>query len=148
MPPRSRAPNPLRNRPTIKAPPTPLELLQQAANNTRLAKQKAALAAARAKARATCPNKECMIPDIVDGICNSCGAILDESNIVSEVQFGESSSGAAVVQGSFVGADQGMVRSMGPAFRKVGGGGENREATINEGKQALTVLGKCIFKLG
>jgi len=58
---------------------------------------------------------------------------VDDSNIVSEVQFGESSSGAAVVQGSFLGADQGTARSMGSAFIRAGGG-ESREATTREGQ--------------
>jgi transcription factor IIIB subunit 2 len=55
---------------------------------------------------------------------------------VAEVQFGESASGAAVVQGSFVSADQGTAKSLGPAFRRAGGS-EDREKTIREGKAAL-----------
>lgn len=55
----------------------------------------------------------------------------NESVIVSEITFGESASGAAIVQGSFVGADQTHARSQGP-FRR-GGGLESREATISEG---------------
>ena len=38
--------------------------------------------------------------------CLRCGTVLEENPIVSEVQFGESSSGAAMVQGAMVGADQ------------------------------------------
>lgn len=38
--------------------------------------------------------------------CVNCGAVAEENPIVSEVQFGESSSGAAMVQGAMVGADQ------------------------------------------
>lgn len=41
-----------------------------------------------------------------DVICSNCGMVQEENPIVSEVQFGESSSGAAMVQGSMVGADQ------------------------------------------
>lgn len=61
-----------------------------------------------------------------------CGTILDDSNIVAEVQFGENSSGAAVVQGSFVSADQGTAKSLGPAFRRAGGH-EDREKSLREG---------------
>ncbi|KAK2626929.1 hypothetical protein QTJ16_004104 [Diplocarpon rosae] len=118
-------PNPLRNRVPIKEqPPT-------------LVRQATAGAAARAKAatlpppKKPCPNKECVAPDIQDGICHGCGFIVDDSNIVSEIQFGESSSGAAVVQGSFVAADQGGARTMGPGFQR--SGGENRESTIRDG---------------
>jgi transcription factor IIIB subunit 2 len=39
-------------------------------------------------------------------VCTNCGRVMEESRIVSEVTFGETSSGAAVVTGSFVGADQ------------------------------------------
>jgi len=115
-------PNPLRDRPGIKKPP-PLP-------------RQAAAAAARANLRGQrrgCPNPSCRAPEIVDGICHGCGTVVDDSNIVSEVQFGESSSGAAVVQGSFLGADQGTARSMGSAFIRAGGG-ESREATTREGQ--------------
>jgi len=55
---------------------------------------------------------------------------------VAEVQFGESASGAAVVQGSFVSADQGTAKSLGPAFRRAGAS-EDREKTVREGKAVL-----------
>lgn len=38
--------------------------------------------------------------------CTNCGSVVEENPIVSEVQFGESASGAAMVQGAMVGADQ------------------------------------------
>lgn len=41
-----------------------------------------------------------------DLACQQCGSVYEENPIVSEVTFGEASNGAAVVQGSFVGADQ------------------------------------------
>lgn len=42
-------------------------------------------------------------------ICTRCGSVLDENNsIVSEVTFGETGGGAAMVQGSYVGLDQGI----------------------------------------
>lgn len=41
-----------------------------------------------------------------DLACQNCGRVFEENPIVSEVTFGESSNGAAVVQGAFVGADQ------------------------------------------
>ncbi|RFU33696.1 hypothetical protein B7463_g2610, partial [Scytalidium lignicola] len=91
-------------------------------------------------AQRACPNKECTAPKIEDGICHNCGTILDDSNIVSEVQFGENSTGAAVVVGSFIGEDQGAARSMGPAFRRAGGGTEDRESTIREGKRIMQSL--------
>ncbi|KAL4732227.1 transcription factor TFIIIB subunit brf1 [Fusarium chlamydosporum] len=109
--------------------------------------------------RPQCPNKACPKPNVVDGTCQTCGRISDDSNIVAEVTFGESSSGAAVVHGSFIGADQAGVRSMGPAFRRVGGS-EDREKSIREAKglmqgyaqqlnvsDSLVTAGTQVFKL-
>ena len=102
-----------------------------AAQNSRTAVNRGASLAA--PNRPQCPNKACPKPDVVDGTCRTCGRVADDSNIVSEVTFGESSSGAAVVHGSYIGADQAGVRSMGPAFRRVGGS-DDREKTIREAK--------------
>src|SRR5450432_98057 len=99
-PPPSRRLNPLT---TIKPIRKPTPLAHQAVQ-------------AAAKSRRLCPNKTCTSPKVEDGICKSCGTICEESNIVAEVQFGENASGAAVVQGSFVSADQGAAKSLGPAF--------------------------------
>lgn len=87
-------------------------------------------------ARQQCPNERCRKPNVVDGTCQTCGRVADDSNIVAEVQFGETSSGAAVVQGSFIGADQGGARSMGPAFRRVGGT-DDREKSIREARSLM-----------
>lgn len=37
-----------------------------------------------------------------NGICVKCGTVIEENTIVNEIAFGETSSGAAMVQGSFV----------------------------------------------
>ncbi|KAM3473809.1 hypothetical protein MY8738_008175 [Beauveria namnaoensis] len=110
-------------------------------------------------ARQQCPNKACPKPNVVDGTCQTCGRVADDSNIVAEVQFGETSSGAAMVQGSYIGADQAGVRSMGPAFRRVGGS-EDREKSIREARglmqgyaqqlnvsDSLVAAGTQVFKL-
>ncbi|KAG5945544.1 hypothetical protein E4U53_006693 [Claviceps sorghi] len=112
-----------------------------------------------APARQQCPNKACPKPNVIDGTCRTCGRVADDSNIVAEVQFGETSSGAAMVQGSFIGADQAGVRSMGPAFRRVGGS-EDREKSIREARglmqgyaqqlnvsDSLVTAGTQVFKL-
>lgn len=39
--------------------------------------------------------------------CNSCGTVVEESEIVSEVAFAENSFGGAVVQGNYVADDAG-----------------------------------------
>lgn len=86
----------------------------------------------------TCPNPSCPAPHIIedDGqkVCSGCGTVVSEANIVSEVTFGESASGAAIVQGSFVGEDQTHVRSYGPGFQR-GGTMESREITEQNGAQ-------------
>ncbi|KOS21870.1 Transcription factor IIIB 90 kDa subunit [Escovopsis weberi] len=106
-----------------------------------------------------CANKACPKPNVVDGTCQTCGRVADDSNIVAEVQFGETSSGAAMVQGTFVAADQAGVRGMGPAFRRVGGS-EDREKSIREARglmqgyaqqlnisDSLVTSGTQVFKL-
>lgn len=89
------------------------------------------------KSGRTCPNPRCPNPSapVTDGFCSACGREIDSDNIVSEVQFGENSSGAAIVQGSFIANDQGSSRNMAPGMRRMGGlVGDNREKTIREGK--------------
>jgi ribosomal protein S27E len=49
-----------------------------------------------------------------NGICIKCGTVVEENAIVSEVMFGETSAGAAMVQGSYVG--QGSSKSPSSAF--------------------------------
>lgn len=67
-----------------------------------------------------------------DVSCLRCGTVLEENPIVSEVQFGESSSGAAMVHGAMVGADQ---------ARATFGGRQNamesREQTLANGKRKI-----------
>lgn len=130
-----------------------------AARNSRATASANRNASLAAPSRPQCPNKACPKPNVVDGTCQTCGRIADDSNIVAEVQFGETSSGAAMVQGSYIGADQAGVRSMGPAFRRVGGS-EDREKSIREAKslmqgyaqqlnvsESLVTSGTQVFKL-
>ena len=67
-----------------------------------------------------------------DVSCSRCGTVQEENPIVSEVQFGELSSGAAVVQGTMVGADQ---------TRATFGGRQNamesREQTLQNGRKKI-----------
>ncbi|RPA86296.1 BRF1-domain-containing protein [Ascobolus immersus RN42] len=84
-----------------------------------------------ASKRICCPNPK--VEDI-DGqqTCTSCGAVHSESHMVSELSFGESSSGAAVLHGSFVGEGQTHARTTGLRRGVVTGGGaaESREAAL------------------
>ncbi|KAJ1334202.1 transcription factor IIIB subunit [Microdochium nivale] len=96
--------------------------------------------------RKSCPNPRCPNPSapISEGYCTACGREIDGSNIVAEVQFGETSSGAAMVQGQFVGADQSTARSMGPGFRRMGGIADNRDRTARDAKHRMNELAHAL----
>lgn len=89
----------------------------------------------------------CAKPSVetVDGqlTCVNCGQVHSESHIVSEITFGESASGAAVVQGGFVGAGQRYARTAGP-FRGGGGAEENREFTIMQARNEMMRYVRCV----
>lgn len=67
-----------------------------------------------------------------DTVCESCGTVQEENPIVSEVTFGESSSGAAVVHGSFLAAGQ--------AHSGTSGALESREQTLQNAKRKLRAV--------
>ncbi|KAI9841514.1 MAG: transcription factor TFIIIB subunit brf1, partial [Thelocarpon superellum] len=94
-----------------------------------------------------CPNPSCPDPKLEDiddkRVCTTCGTVVSDSNIVSEVQFGETSAGAAVVQGSYVGADQSHARSMGTAFKRAGGM-ESREIAEANGKRTINQIAAAL----
>lgn len=74
-----------------------------------------------------------------DVSCMSCGRVQMENPIVSEVQFGETSSGAAMVQGAMVGSDQ---------ARATFGGRQNsmesKEQTLKNGKDKIKKIGAAL----
>ena len=94
-----------------------------------------------------CPNPDCASPDVqeIDGqqTCINCGATVPDSNIVSEVTFGESSTGAAVVQGGFVGEGQRHAKTLGPAFRR-GAMSDSREHTEGTGREEIRKIGNFL----
>jgi transcription factor IIIB 90 kDa subunit len=114
-------------------------------------KQLAAAAASSSRtasgSRIQCKNKACPDPNVVDGTCRTCGRVADDTNIVAEVSFGENAQGGAVVQGSYIGADQGGIRpSGGFAPRRIAGGGswEARERTRREARQTMNVYAQAL----
>lgn len=68
--------------------------------------------------------------DRLDGtlVCTQCGHVLGESEIVNDVTFGETSAGAATVQGTQVNAS-GRHSMIGPGGRKYGDG-DGRAVTM------------------
>lgn len=93
----------------------------------------------------SCPNSACPNPNIIedDGrqVCATCGVVARESNIVSELQFGETSSGAAAVQGSYVGEGRTHGQSSGGPRPGLGHDGLNsREMTTLSARHEIDAL--------
>lgn len=79
-----------------------------------------------------------MLALLGDLSCENCGMVQEENPIISEVQFGESSTGAAMVQGAMVGADQVRANfSMRNAM-------ELREQTLLSAKLKIRKLGSAM----
>ncbi|KAH7099019.1 BRF1-domain-containing protein [Auriculariales sp. MPI-PUGE-AT-0066] len=76
--------------------------------------------------------------DTGTSVCTDCGNVIEENAIVAEVTFGETGSGAAMVQGSFVGAGSTRAR-MGNPFGK-GTSVESREQTIENGRRKISQM--------
>ncbi|ANZ75761.1 BA75_02787T0 [Komagataella pastoris] len=70
-----------------------------------------------------------------DLACVECGTVSEENPIVSEVSFGETASGAATVQGAFVGSDQARAN-----FGNNRGSLDSREQTLNKGKRRIKTV--------
>ncbi|KAF2133230.1 BRF1-domain-containing protein [Dothidotthia symphoricarpi CBS 119687] len=76
-------------------------------------------------------------------ICYNCGHVFQESAIVSEVTFGETAGGAAMVEGGFIGENQRHANSMGGTMRGLGGMGSREHAEMN-GKSEIQKLGHAL----
>ena len=68
---------------------------------------------------------------MIDGArtCVSCGLIIHDVQIVSEVEFGESASGAARVEGGQISNDKGHANTLPGGLLGYGNGQESREIT-------------------
>ncbi|XP_039949694.1 transcription factor IIIB 90 kDa subunit [Bactrocera neohumeralis] len=75
-----------------------------------------------------------------DAVCTNCGSVLEDSLIVSEIQFEEIGHGAAAI-GQFVSAESnGGATNYGYGKFQVGSGTESREVTIKKAKKEITHL--------
>ncbi|XP_063874689.1 transcription factor IIIB 90 kDa subunit-like isoform X2 [Scylla paramamosain] len=74
-----------------------------------------------------------------DAVCTSCGTVLSEHNIVSEVQFLENSHGGSSAVGQFVSSDAVSKR---PMFRDFRGSfaRESKEITLGNAKKKINAL--------
>ncbi|KAJ0392972.1 hypothetical protein P43SY_009106 [Pythium insidiosum] len=97
-------------------------------------------APSKASTQTICPTCSCTEIDIVDvsgeAVCVSCGTIIEENNIVSSIEFHESSGGAHSVVGQFVSA------SATKSYGNIGTSGRNygmesRANTLANGKKKI-----------
>lgn len=89
-----------------------------------------------------------------NGFCVKCGTVVEENTIVSEVTFGETSAGAAMVQGSYVGQGSskywsymfyGQSLSLPlPAHARMSGPFGNRGS--NESREQTIANGESLFR--
>lgn len=77
-------------------------------------------------------------------VCSQCGVVLEESQIVSDITFGENSAGGAVVQGSMIAADQARARVSGPGGFRGGYVSESREMTISNARIGINNMASAL----
>ncbi|KAJ8044632.1 Transcription factor IIIB 90 kDa subunit [Holothuria leucospilota] len=93
---------------------------------------------------AVCPN--CGGSDIDsdqsrgNAVCVSCGSVIEDNYIVSEVNFSENSLGGTSVIGQFVSSEGKASSTLGGDFR-TGVGKESRMITLQKGKDRVTFIG-------
>jgi transcription factor IIIB subunit 2 len=80
-------------------------------------------------------------------ICYNCGYVHQESAIVSEVTFGETAGGAAMVEGGFIGENQRHANSMGGTMRGLGGMASREQAEML-GRQEIEKIGSSLHCRG
>ncbi|GAA5968798.1 hypothetical protein JCM11641_000736 [Rhodosporidiobolus odoratus] len=73
-------------------------------------------------------------------VCTRCGTVLSDNAIVSEITFGETSGGAAMVQGSYVANDQTRTRAPAGYRGRAGQSQESREQTLYNGRRRIAEL--------
>ncbi|CAD0113977.1 unnamed protein product [Aureobasidium uvarum] len=81
--------------------------------------------------------------EVIDGakICLNCGTQVSEQNIVAEVTFGESSTGAATVEGGIVNENSRHAKTLGAAAaRRLGASMQSREDSENNGRESLRLF--------
>ncbi|KAJ6602548.1 BRF1-domain-containing protein [Mycena vulgaris] len=77
-----------------------------------------------------------------NGVCVNCGMVIEENAIVSEITFGETSSGGAMVQGSFVGQGATHARMSGPYGNR--GGSDSRAQTIENASKKIHMIASVL----
>ncbi|KAJ7714059.1 BRF1-domain-containing protein [Mycena metata] len=77
-----------------------------------------------------------------NGVCVACGMVIEENGMVSELTFGETSSGGAMVQGSFVGQGATHARMSGPYGNR--GNSDSRAQTIENASKKIHMIASVL----
>ncbi|KAJ7076019.1 BRF1-domain-containing protein [Mycena belliarum] len=77
-----------------------------------------------------------------NGVCVNCGMVIEENAIVSEITFGETASGGAMVQGSFVGQGSTHARMSGPYGNR--GNSDSRAQTIENASKKIHMIASVL----
>ncbi|KAI0319705.1 hypothetical protein OF83DRAFT_1108926 [Amylostereum chailletii] len=77
-----------------------------------------------------------------NGFCVNCGTVVEENTIVNEIAFGETSTGAAMVQGAYVGQGATHARMGGPFGNR--GNNESREQTIANAQRKIQSIANLL----
>ncbi|KAH7088514.1 Brf1-like TBP-binding domain-containing protein [Paraphoma chrysanthemicola] len=77
-------------------------------------------------------------------LCYNCGTVHEDQTIVSEVTFGETAGGAAMVEGGFIGENQRHANSMGGTMRGIGGM-PSREQAEMMGRSEIEKIGGSLY---
>jgi len=97
-----------------------------------------------------CTNKQCPRSDVDedDGklICKTCGVVVQDGQITSEIQFLDTANGGVAVSGSYVGANEAHARNSALGNSKVAGGMDSREVSQRNGSLLFSMDPMvCIF---
>ena len=91
----------------------------------------------RRPATLQCTNKQCPQSDVDedDGklVCKTCGVVVQDAQITSEIQFLDMANGSVAVQGSYVGANEDHARNSTLGNSKVAGGMDSRQVALRNG---------------
>ncbi|KAF7293140.1 BRF1-domain-containing protein [Mycena chlorophos] len=77
-----------------------------------------------------------------NGVCVSCGMVVEENAIVSEVTFGETAAGGAMVQGSFVAQGATHARMSGPYGNR--SNTDSRAQTIENASKKINMISSVL----
>ena len=69
-------------------------------------------------------------------ICQECGTVVTEANIVSEVQWAETNAGGHIALGAYIGSDQ--AHAIGGIAGLRNSGSTNRDLAEANGKHSMT----------